>query len=135
MNESTKKRILVVDDEPDVVAYLTALLHDHGFAVISAGNGREGFAKAKADNPDLILLDITMPEESGVRMFRNVQEEPATAHIPVVILTGISHDFKRFIETRRQVHPPAGYFDKPPDREALIAKINELLAPKSTMVQ
>lgn len=128
MNENTNKKILVVDDEPDVVAYLTALLQDDGFSVVSAANGREGFATAKAEHPDLILLDITMPEESGVRMFRNVQEEPSTAAIPVVILTGISHEFKRFIETRRQVHPPAGYFDKPPDREKLLAKINELLA-------
>ncbi len=132
MNENTSKKILVVDDEPDVVAYLTALLQDHAFFVVSAANGREGFAKAKSENPDLIILDITMPEESGVRMFRNVQEEATTAHIPVVILTGISHDFKRFIETRRQVHPPAGYFDKPPDREKLIAKINELLEATPT---
>ena len=68
-----------------------------------------------------------MPEESGVRMFRDLQGDPETAGIPVVMITGVTHDFKRFIETRRQVHPPAGYFDKPPDREQLLAKINELL--------
>lgn len=130
MKENTGKKILVVDDEPDVVAYLTALLQDNGFAVISAANGKEGFTKARSEHPDLIILDVTMPEESGVRMFRNIQGDAETAHIPVVILTGISHDFKRFIETRRQVHPPEGYFEKPPDREKLIAKINELLGAK-----
>jgi CheY-like chemotaxis protein len=124
-----RKTILVVEDEPDEVTYLTALFADHGYEVIAAGNGQEGFEKAKSRHPDLITLDISMPEESGVRLFRDLQAEPATAGIPVIIITGVSHDFKRFIETRRQVHPPAGYFDKPPDRERLLAKIHEILSP------
>ena len=123
-----KKKILIVDDEPDLVAYLGAFLEDNGFSVIAAGNGKEGWERAVAERPDLITLDITMPEESGVRLFRNLQQDPDTAGIPVVIVTGISHDFKRFIDTRKQVHPPAAYFEKPVDREALLAKINELLA-------
>lgn len=124
-----RKTILVVEDEPDEVAYLSALFVDNGFDVISAGNGQAGFAKAKSQHPDLITLDISMPEESGVRMFRDLQEDPATAGIPVIMITGVTHDFKRFIETRRHVHPPAGYFDKPPDREQLLARINEILSP------
>lgn len=109
------------------MAYLRTLFADSGFDVISAGNGQEGFEKAKSQHPDLITLDISMPEESGVRMFRDLQQDPATADIPVVMITGVTHEFKRFIETRRQVHPPAGYFDKPPDREKLLARINEIL--------
>ncbi|MGA2324939.1 MAG: response regulator [Bryobacteraceae bacterium] len=131
MEERTAKKILIVDDESDVLAYLGAFFADSGFSVSFATDGKEGFEKAKAEHPDLITLDITMPEESGVRMFRNLQEDAETAGIPVVILTGVSHDFKRFIETRSQVHPPAGYFDKPPDREQLLAKIREILgAPR-----
>jgi CheY-like chemotaxis protein len=128
-----RKTILVVEDEPDEVTYLSTLLADNGFDVISAANGQEGFEKAKSNHPDLITLDISMPEESGVRMFRDLQQDPATAETPVIMITGVTHDFKRFIESRRQVHPPAGYFDKPPDREKLLAKINELLSlePKS----
>jgi DNA-binding response OmpR family regulator len=128
MEEQGAQKILIVDDEADVIAYLGAFFEDNGFAVSSASDGKEGFEKAKAERPDLITLDITMPEESGVRMFRNLQDDAATAGIPVVILTGVSHDFKRFIETRNQVHAPAGYFDKPPDREQLLAKIKEILA-------
>jgi CheY-like chemotaxis protein len=124
---NTQKTILVVEDEPDQIAYLDTLLKDQGFAVITAADGREGFEKAKANHPDLITLDISMPEESGVRMFRDLQEDPATANIPVIIITGVTHDFKRFIETRKQVRPPQGYFDKPLDREKLLVKINELL--------
>jgi CheY-like chemotaxis protein len=128
---SSRKTILVVEDEADETAYLGALFEDHGFAVISAYNGQEGFEKAKSQHPDLITLDISMPEESGVRMFRDLQGDPATADIPVIIITGITHDFKRFIETRKQVRPPAGYFDKPPARGELIAKINEILSAKA----
>jgi DNA-binding response OmpR family regulator len=65
-----RKTILVVEDEPDEVAYLTALFADNDFDVIAAGNGQEGFEKAKARHPDLITLDISMPEESGVRLLR-----------------------------------------------------------------
>ncbi len=128
---STKGTILVVEDASDEAAYLGALFEDHGFTVISAQNGQEGFERAKAQHPDLITLDISMPEESGVRMFRDLQGDAATADIPVIIITGITHDFKRFIETRKQVKPPAGYFDKPPDRDQLIAKINEILNAKA----
>jgi CheY-like chemotaxis protein len=128
---SARKTILVVEDEADETAYLGALFEDHGFAVILASNGQEGFEKAKSQHPELITLDISMPEESGVRMFRDLQGDPATADIPVIIITGITHDFKRFIETRKQVRPPAGYFDKPPDRDQLIAKINEILSAKA----
>lgn len=131
MSDPDKKTILIVDDEPDVAAYLKAFFEDNGFRALTAANGKEGFAIARAERPDLITLDITMPEESGVRMFREVQAEPATANIPVIMITGVSSDFKKFIETRRQVHPPDAYFEKPIDRDALLAKVNELLAAKA----
>lgn len=127
MDASKRRTILIVDDEPDVLSYLGAFFTDHDLSVLTAKDGKEGMAKARQFRPDLITLDITMPEESGVRMFRNLQEDPATADIPVVVVTGISSDFKRFIETRKHVRPPAGYFEKPVDRDQLLAKVTELL--------
>jgi DNA-binding response OmpR family regulator len=126
MDAHTKK-ILIVDDEHSVVAYLSALLEDNGFQTLTASNGKEGYTKAVSEHPDLILLDITMPEESGVRMFRKIRENAETASIPVFIVTGISHDFKGFIESRKQVGKPAAYFDKPVNKEELLAKIREVL--------
>jgi len=123
-----KRKILVVDDEPDLVAYLRVFLEDRGFEVAVAADGREGMEKALEEHPDLITLDITMPAESGVRLLRDLQQDPSTARIPVVIVTGVAHEFKRFIETRKQVRPPAAYFEKPVDREALLAEIEVLLA-------
>ncbi len=130
MSARSGKKILVVDDEPDVVAYLQKFLEDHGFDIISANDGKQGFTKAKAELPDLVILDIVMPKDTGVRMYRDLYEDVETRHIPVVMLTGISHEFKRFIETRRQVPAPAGYFEKPADLNQVLEKIDEILSPR-----
>lgn len=122
-----KKTILVVDDECDVLDYLTTFFEDHGYGTLTARDGEEGMAEARARTPDLITLDITMPNESGVRMFRDLQGDPRTADIPVIIVTGISSEFQRFIRTRKQVKPPAAYFEKPIDRDALLSAVRTAL--------
>ncbi|MCB2198860.1 response regulator [bacterium] len=125
---SDQKTILIVEDEPDVSVFLKTLLEDEGFSTLTASNGREGFEQAKAQHPSLITLDITMPEESGMRMFRDLQEDKDLAGIPVVIITGVSPEFKGFIESRNQVRAPDAYFEKPVNRNDLINKVKELIA-------
>lgn len=121
------KKILIVDDDNDIVSYLSALLIDNGYSVVTAFNGKECFEKAKSEKPDLITLDITMPYESGVRAFRDLQEDSDTQNIPVIIITGVSNDLEKFIKARKQVDPPMAYFDKPVDRVKLIEKIKEII--------
>jgi len=121
------KKILVVDDEPDLLNFLGAFLEDNGFEVIYATNGKECLEKAKKEQPDLITLDITMPEESGVRAFRNIQEDEQTKDIPIIIITGVTPEFKQFIHTRKVVKPPAAYMEKPVDTSTLLVKIHELI--------
>jgi DNA-binding response OmpR family regulator len=121
------KKILIIDDEADLITYLTTFFNDNGFETISANNGKEGVQKAIEEKPDIITLDISMPEESGVRALRDLQENQVTKNIPVIIVTGVSTDFKRFIETRKQVHPPEGYFEKPIDRDKLLDRVKELI--------
>ena len=129
-----RRSILVVDDEPHVVAYLEMLLQDQGYATLSAADGREGLAKARAHMPDLICLDITMPEESGVRMYRNLKEDADLAPIPVVVVTAVTglggdpEPFRKFLGTRKHLPPPEGFFSKPIDREEFTQKVGELLA-------
>jgi DNA-binding response OmpR family regulator len=125
---SDPKKILVVDDEPDMVEWLTTFLEDNDFATISAFNGAEAFEKAKNESPDLITLDITMDEESGMRALKNLQENESTANIPIVIITGITPDLKKFIDRSGQVKSPDAYFEKPVERDALLKRIKELLA-------
>ena len=107
--------------------YLVTFFEDNGYKVITAANGNTGFKKARADHPDLISLDISMPEESGVRMYSNLCDSPSTRNIPVIVVTGFSSEFKEFLDSLKQVDSPAGYFEKPIDRDAVLAKIKEIL--------
>lgn len=125
---SQMKKIIVIDDDPDIVTFLTTLLQDNGYAVIAARDGQEGMDKTRAERPDLILLDITMPEKSGVRYYREVCGDPDLKGIPVVIVTGVTEDFKRFIHTRKQVPPPNGYITKPVDTQQLLDTVARLLS-------
>ncbi len=122
-----KKKILIVDDEADVLKYLETLFMDNGFDTVTAVNGTECLKKASSELPDLITLDISMPSESGVRAFRDLQDNKATMNIPVIIITGISGEFQKFISTRKQVHPPVDYFEKPIDKDKLISRVKEIL--------
>lgn len=121
------KKVLVVDDEPDVRQWLTVLLENNGYAVVSAVDGFEGYEKAKSESPDLITLDISMPKESGIKMYRKLHESKSLSDIPIVILTGVSPEFERFISTRKHVNPPAAYLEKPIKEEDLIATVKNLI--------
>jgi len=122
------KKILIIDDEPDVLAYLSTLLEDHGYATTTAKNGVEALAKVKAVRPDLITLDVSMPEKSGVKFYREMKEAGEYQKIPIIIVTGISDDFKNFISTRKQVPPPEGYLSKPINQDEMLGLVKKLTA-------
>jgi CheY-like chemotaxis protein len=123
---AAKKTILVIDDEPDTLTYFSSLLQDEGFETMVAENGEEGLKKLTEKIPDLITLDITMPETSGVRCYRELRENEAYRKIPVIMITGVSDKFQDFISTRKQVPPPDGYLSKPIDEKELIDLANRL---------
>jgi DNA-binding response OmpR family regulator len=122
-----KKRILVVDDEQDTVTFLTTLLEDNGYSTISANDGQEGLEKARAEGPDLVLLDISMPEKSGVKCYREMRDDSDLKSIPIVMVTGVTAEFEKFISTRRQVPPPDGYVRKPVDKREILAVVSKLI--------
>ena len=131
--DTAKKLILVVDDDPDVVTYITALLIDNGYETASAEDGVEAMAKIRANKPALITLDISMPEKSGVKVYREVKENSDLADIPVLVVTGVtgfggkSEEFEKFLGTRRQVPPPDGFIPKPIKQEELLEKVKALI--------
>jgi CheY-like chemotaxis protein len=120
------KTILIIDDEPDTLTYFSTLLQDNGFNTVVAENGEEGLKKVKAAKPDLITLDISMPETSGVRCYRELRENDEWKSIPVIMITGVSEDFRGFISSRKQVPPPDGYLPKPVDEEQLLKMVQDL---------
>jgi CheY-like chemotaxis protein len=129
-----KKRILVIDDEPDERTYISTLLEDHGYATEMAKDGKEAMEKVKVNPPDLISLDITMPEKSGVKFYREMREDPELAGIPIVVVTGVSglggkpEEFHQFLSTRKRMPPPDGFIPKPLDQDRLIETIGQLLS-------
>jgi len=122
-----KKKILIVDDEPDMVEWLKTYFEDNGYETIHAFNGFDGFEMVEKDKPDLITLDISMDKESGIKMYRKLQESNTLKSIPVVMITGVSPELKKFIERSKKVDPPAAYFEKPIEREDLLKKVKEII--------
>lgn len=123
-----QKTILVVDDDPDARDFFITVLEDHGYATIPARDGNEALARLEERLPDLVTLDVTMPEKSGVGVYRRLREDDAYTAIPVIIITGVSDDFKHFISSRRQVPPPEGYLSKPIEPDELLGLVGRLLA-------
>jgi CheY-like chemotaxis protein len=121
------KRILIVDDELDIRTYLSTLFEDQGYITVQAKDGVEAMQKLQTENPDLITLDISMPEKSGVKFFRDLKSDDQWKKIPIIIVTGVSEDFKKFISSRRQVPAPEGFVPKPINREEILAIVKKLL--------
>jgi len=121
------KKILIVDDEPDVITYFSTVLQDEGYQTIDASNGEIALQKIREEKPDLVTLDITMPERSGVGTYRELKESEELKGIPILIVTGVSPDFKQFISSRRQVPAPDGFLEKPVRHEQLLAEVKRLI--------
>ena len=114
------KKILIIDDDPAIVEFLEDLLQDNDFSTVTAFNGAEGLEKLKVETPDLITLDMDMPEKGGVLFYAGLRKDEATKNIPVVVVSGVGP------------RPPAVGKDvpvitKPIDTDALMGHIQDLL--------
>jgi CheY-like chemotaxis protein len=133
------KKILIVDDEPDSVSFIRSILDDNGYESISSPNGVEGLRLATEEHPDLILLDLIMPEKGGISMFQELKSEPSLMQTPVIVVSGLSQltgtDFKHFFSNQRReidkesekYKTPDGFMEKPIDPPQLIMLIKKLL--------
>lgn len=117
-------RILVVDDLPENVFMLQDRLENEGYEIVTAYDGKTGIAKAVSDTPDLILLDVMMPEMNGIEVCKALKQDPVTADIPIIMVTAKSgaEDAKEGLE--------AGAFDyikKPFEKIEMLARIGSAL--------
>lgn len=129
-----RARIAVIDDDPDVVAYVSSVLADNGYQVRSAGDGVTGLELVRDWVPDLICLDIAMPELTGVKVYRELRGDPLLASIPVIMVTGVLPQFKEFIHHRKHVPPPDGYVQKPFELGELLEVIARVLDARHAVV-
>lgn len=132
--QSPRPRVLIIDDEPDIVFYLTVLLEDNGYVAVSATDPDEGMRMALAEPPGLILLDIMMPRKTGVTLYRDIKQNPLLRDIPVFIVSAFTRqrDFPaRQFESMLDetgLPEPEGYIDKPIDRAVLLEKIQSAVS-------
>lgn len=127
------KKVLVVDDDPDVRVFSVAVLEENGYTPLEAANGEEGMKIVKKESPDLIILDILMPRESGIRLYRNLKTNKSLKHIPVVVLSGIAEkSFQRSQKALTEfggesVPEPEAYLEKPVKAELLADTIKKVI--------
>ena len=123
------KRVLAIDDEPDITEYYSTMLTDHGWSVRIANSGDDGIALAAEQAPDIVILDVMMPDRGGLSTLVALRKNPGTKDVPVVLVTGIqeslTQDFKSYLD-RFKHYPPNAYLEKPIDADALLAKLDEL---------
>lgn len=115
------KTILIVEDEEAVRELEKFILESEGYDVLEARDGLEGLAKAEFKRPDLILLDLMMPDVSGGRMFDEMKDHPSTAGIPIVVVTGKPDAHEIFDD---QIGP-SNVVMKPFEADALIERVRE----------
>ena len=127
------KRILVVDDEMDLRTFISTLLESNGYKVNVAENGEQGMAKVREKKPALITMDVMMPKESGIKMYRDVKTNEEFKDIPVLVISGLArktflHSQKVLDKFKNQVVPePDGYIEKPPEPEELLGEVRRLI--------
>ena len=127
------KKVLVVDDELHMRTFVVTLLETSGFKPLSAEDGQKGLEIARQHKPSLIILDIMMPKESGMEMYRELKTDPLLKDIPVIIVSAVSK--KTFFHSQavldqhkgESVPKPAAYIEKPPEAEELLEAIQTSL--------
>jgi DNA-binding response OmpR family regulator len=127
---AAKQTILVVDDEPEMVDMLRMAFQGAGYAVLAAADGRQGVDTARQAKPDAIVLDIMMPNKDGFQACKELKADPATAGIPVLVLTAISSkltDMKSARSLGLQLESE-DFIDKPVDTAVLLQRVARLLA-------
>jgi two-component system phosphate regulon response regulator PhoB len=119
-----KPKILVVDDEPEAVELVEFNLKQSGFNVVTAEDGAEALAKARAASPDLIVLDLMLPEISGLEVCKMLRRDPDTAAIPIIMLTARAAEIDRVLGLELGADD---YVTKPFSPRELILRIKKIL--------
>ena len=127
------KKVLIVDDDPDVRRINTTVVEESGYTPIEAANGEEGLKLVKQEAPDLVVLDVLMPKQSGIRLYRELKTDKSLKGIPVIILSGVAK--RTFLRSQKAltefgdkpVPEPDNYLEKPVEPDELAREIKKFL--------
>jgi DNA-binding response OmpR family regulator len=115
-----KKKILIVEDNTELLELLRSYLRLSGFTIITATNGLEALKKVSSGAPDLIVLDLVLPEVDGFAVCEILKKDPATATTPIILLTGLTSEFTRYAGLESGANE---YVTKPANPEQLLSRI------------
>ena len=113
------KKILIIDDDPVIVKYLKAVFSDNGYETCSASSSSEGLDVVRREKPDLITLDIQMPQEWGPRFYRRLRQDKELRDTPVIVVSGIDGD--------HAIRDAVAFVKKPFDPEKLIGIVKNTI--------
>ena len=122
---------LVIDDEADIRNYISTILEEHGWTVRTAATAEEGERLVRESRPEVILLDLVMPGQSGIQLFARLRGNESTRKIPLVMVTGIKEqlniDWKEIV-TRLKARVPDGFIEKPIDPTRLAQLVENVVS-------
>jgi two-component system phosphate regulon response regulator PhoB len=145
------RRVLVVDDDPNTVRYLSVLLEENGYDAVTACDGKEGLERVRETKPDLIVLDVMMPKKTGLTLFKQLKRDDEFKDVPILMATGVAgiieeledhkeetfeQPYDSLRETLKKVIgemrkdglvKPEMFVDKPVDPELFVTKVKELI--------
>lgn len=119
-----ERKILIIDDELDILKTTKYALEDAGYKVYTITNGEEGLMKLKTINPDLILLDLLLPGRTGFQIAQEIKSKDEYKNIPIIVISGKTADLDKYIAVKKGV---VEYIEKPIDMDRLLFHINDIL--------
>ena len=129
-----RKKVLTIDDDPDIISFIVTVLEENDYIPLEANNGEEALAKIRQEKPDLVILDVLMPRQSGIKMYRELKTDDSLKNIPIIILSGITR--RTFLRSQealtefggQNVPEPEAYIEKPVAPEELAEIIKKVIA-------
>lgn len=127
------KKVILVDDEEDIILYFQTALEDAGYMALTASNVPEGLRLIRQEKPDLVCLDILMPRESGMSLYQKIKNDPELAEIPVLITSGLSLakelkdiDYRK-LPDGTELPEPEGVAEKPITAPQFLGKVKAII--------
>lgn len=127
------KKVLIVDDDPDVRLFNATVVEESGFIPVEAENGEQGLKMVKEETPDLVILDVLMPRQSGIRLYRELKTDSSLKNVKVIMLSGVAK--RTFLRSQKaltefggdKIPEPETYIEKPVEPEELAEAIKKMI--------
>jgi len=124
MNDTETKQIICIEDEPEMIDLIRLILGRRGFNVIGAAGGKEGLEKVREEPPDLILLDLMMPDMDGWEVYQQIKADEKTKDIPVIVVTAKAQSIDKVLGLH--IAKVDDYIAKPFSPQELLASVDKV---------